>query len=150
MQVTEIRQVAEELVQLLGHTDWAIGGSFLLQCYGIEPQARDLDLVCTLEHFERFKALLSQYAQAVPVTPHPSYCSLGFARFEKNGLMIELMAGIQVLTNNSLQQFQFLPERISWQQGLPLMALTDWQVLYQLFDRPQRVAQLQQYLHSTH
>lgn len=150
MQITDIRQIAEELVQLLGHTDWAIGGSFLLQCYGIEPQARDLDLVCTLEHFERFKALLSQYAQAVPVTPHPSYCSLGFARFEKNGLIIELMAGIQVLKNNSLQQFQFQPDSIHWQQGLPLMALTDWLVLYQWFDRPQRVAQLQLFLNSTY
>lgn len=149
MQPTEIRQIATDLVQLLGPTDWAIGGSFLLHCYGIAPQAQDLDLVCTPERFEQFKALLSQYADILPVTPHPNYCSLGFARFEKNGLVIELMAGIRVVKNNSLQQFQFLPETISWRQDLPLMQLSDWLELYQLFDRPKRVAQLQRYLNAT-
>jgi hypothetical protein len=148
MQHTDIRQVATELVQLLGPKDWAIGGSFLLQCYGIEPQARDLDLVCTLERFEQFKALLSQYAQVVPVSLHPIYRSKGFARFSKNGLVIELMAGIQVLKEDGLQGFEFLPEKTSWQQDLPLMQLADWLELYQLFERPKRVLQLQHYLSS--
>lgn len=148
MQQTEIRQIATELVQLLGPTDWAIGGSFLLQCYGIEPQARDLDLVCTLERFEEFKTLLSQYAHTMPVSLHPIYRSKGFARFNKNGLVIELMAGIQVLKDEGLQGFQFLPEKTSWQQDLPLMPLSDWLELYQLFERPQRVLQLQHYLDS--
>ena len=107
MQQTNIRQIATELVQLFGPTDWAIGGSFLLQSYGIEPQARDLDLVCTLERFEAFKTLLSQYAHAVPVSRHPIYRSKGFARFSKNGLVIELMAGIQVLKDDGLQGFEF-------------------------------------------
>jgi hypothetical protein len=148
MQQTDIRIVATELAQLLGPTDWAIGGSFLLQCYGIEPQARDLDLVCTLESFEQFKALLSQYAQVVPVSRHPIYRSTGFARFSKNGLVIELMAGIQVLKDDGLHAFEFLPEKTSWQQGLPLMQLADWLELYQLFERPKRVVQLQQNLGS--
>ncbi|MDR7120330.1 hypothetical protein [Rheinheimera soli] len=149
MQQTDIRILATELVQLLGPKDWAIGGSFLLQCYGIEPQARDLDLVCTLERFEQFKTLLSQYAHAVPVSLHPIYRSKGFARFSKNGLVIELMAGIQVLKDDGLQQFLFQPEKTSWQQGLPLMQLADWLELYQLFERPKRVKQLQQYLDDT-
>lgn len=146
MQHTEIRQIATEVVQLLGPTDWAIGGSFLLQCYGIEPQARDLDLVCALERFEEFKTQLSQYAQVVPVSLHPIYRSKGFARFSKNGLVIELMAGIQVLKDEGLQAFEFQPEKTIWQQDVPLMQLSDWLELYQLFERPKRVAQLQQYL----
>jgi len=146
MQHTDIRQIATELVQLLGPTDWAIGGSFLLQSYGIEPQARDLDLVCTLERFEQFKTQLSQYAQAVPVSLHPIYRSKGFVRFSKNGLVIELMAGIQVLKDDGLQAFEFLPEKTSWQQDLPLMQLADWLALYQLFERPKRILQLQHYL----
>lgn len=145
---TDIGQIATELVQLLGPTDWAIGGSFLLQCYGIEPQARDLDLVCTLERFEQFKTLLSQYAHAVPVSLHPIYRSKGFARFNKNGLVIELIAGIQVLKEDGLQAFDFLPEKTSWQQGLPLMQLSDWLELYQLFERQKRVKQLEQYLNQ--
>ncbi|MBY0419647.1 MAG: hypothetical protein K2W88_16465 [Pararheinheimera sp.] len=148
MQHTDIRIVATELVQLLGPTDWAIGGSFLLQCYGIEPQARDLDLVCTLERFEQFKTQLSQYAQVVPVSLHPIYRSKGFARFSKHGLIIELMAGIQVLKDDGLQAFEFLPEKTNWQQDLPLMQLADWLELYQLFERPKRVIQLQHYLDS--
>lgn len=150
MQHTEIRQIATELVQLLGPTDWAIGGSFLLQCYGIEPRARDLDLVCTLQRFEEFKSQLSQYAQVVPVSLHPIYRSKGFARFSKNGLVIELMAGIQVLKDEGLQAFEFQPEKTSWQQDVPLMQLSDWLELYQLFERPKRVAQLQQYLDDAH
>jgi hypothetical protein len=148
MQHTDIRQIATELVQLLGPTDWAIGGSFLLQCYGIEPQARDLDLVCTLERFEEFKTLLSQYAHAVPVSLHPIYRSKGFARFRKNGIEIELMAGIQVLKDDGLQSFEFKQENTTWRQDLPLMQLSDWLELYQLFERPKRVAQLQHYLRS--
>jgi hypothetical protein len=148
MQPTDIRIVATELVQLLGPSDWAIGGSFLLQCYGIESQARDLDLVCTLERFEQFKTLLSQYAHAVSVSLHPIYRSKGFARFSKNGLMIELMAGIQVLKDEGFQSFEFQPEKTTWQQDLPLMQLADWLELYQLFERPKRVLQLQLYLNS--
>ena len=148
MQHTDIRQIATELVQLLGPTDWAIGGSFLLQSYGIEPQARDLDLVCTLERFEQFKTQLSQYAQTLPVSLHPIYRSKGFARFSKHGLVIELMAGIQVLKDDGLQAFEFQPEKTSWQQDLPLMQLADWLELYQLFERPKRVVQLQHYLDS--
>lgn len=148
MQAADIRQIATELVLLLGPTDWAIGGSFLLQCYGIEPQARDLDLVCTLKRFAQFKELLSQYAKALPVSLHPIYRSQGFARFQKNGVVIELMAGIQVLKDEGLQSFEFQPEKTTWPQDLPLMQLSDWLELYQLFERPKRVAQLQQYLDS--
>ncbi len=82
----------------------------------------------------------------VPVSLHPIYRSKGFARFRKNGLVIELMAGIQVLKDDGLQGFEFQPENTSWQQGLPLMQLSDWLELYQLFERPKRVRQLQNYL----
>jgi len=143
-----ISELARQVTDLLGVADWGIGGSYLLYCHGLVSQAGDLDLVCSLDFYPKARQLLLSLGPELTPTPHPSYCSLAFCRVQTSAGIIELMAGIQVLRQGKLQCFEFHPDKVQWQQGLPLMPLSDWLTLYRLFDRPHRIKLLEEYLSS--
>ncbi|MFC4656254.1 MULTISPECIES: hypothetical protein [Rheinheimera] len=142
----QLDQLAQHVARLLGPADWGIGGSYLLYCHGLVQQAQDLDLVCSPQFFPTARSLLLPLGRELAMVPHPEYCSQHFCRIQTVSGVIELMAGIQVRRQQQLHQFVFDPLSLQFRHGLPLMQLADWLQLYQLFDRPQRVALLEQHL----
>jgi hypothetical protein len=140
-------ELARSIAGPLAGLDWAIGGSTLLFRLGIEPAPRDLDVVTTVQHFDEAERRLAQRLGAGSKPGHPLYRSSHFTRFTSDrGTRMDLMAGIAVLVDGDLQTWQFDPARIEHHDGLPWMNARDWVVLYSLFDRPERVAQLRSLL----
>jgi hypothetical protein len=131
----------------LAGLDWAIGGSTLLHHLGIEPAPADLDIVISTKHFKVAENKLIALFGEGQRPQHASYQSAHFSRFTAmDGTQIDIMAGIAVLLGNEVMTWTFEPKHTVKEAGLPWMQAQDWLVLYTLFSRPERVAQLEAYL----
>jgi len=141
----KFQQALALLQPLAGLPDWGIGGSLLLVEQQLQPDFRDIDLVCTEVVAPALDAVLLRLATPLQTIPHPQYCSRLFRRYQfPSGLVIELMAGIAVRqSSGALQHWQFDPLKVQRRHGLPWMTLQDWQALYQLFERPEKVMLIQ-------
>lgn len=147
MKHPELKAQLQQLCALLQPFQFGIGGSCLLWQLGLEPAPNDIDIVCTETDFTAICAVLNANFSLQPVGPHPLYASAHFCRFSRSGWPdIELMAGIAVVQQQQQTQWTFVPQRCHWQDGICWMPPADWLQLYQLFNRPQRVAQLRRYL----
>jgi hypothetical protein len=62
---------------LIGHLQWAIGGSRLLHHLGLHVELHDLDIVGTLEDFEQISECLASAFGNPSQTSQPSYKSIG-------------------------------------------------------------------------
>lgn len=140
-----LKQALALLHPLAALPEWGIGGSLLLVEQQLQQDFRDIDLVCTTEAAPMLDAELSRLATPLQTTPHPQYCSQFFRRYQhSSGLVIELMAGIAVRqSSGALQHWQFDPRTVQGRHALPWMTLCDWLVLYQLFERPEKVLLIQ-------
>ena len=137
----------QQLSQLLEPYQFGIGGSCLLWQLGVESSPNDIDIVCSEADFAAICAEMTKRFSMLPVAPDPGYATARFARFSKADWPdIEVMAGIAVRQGAEVIPWTFQPGRCHWQQGVRWMPPADWLQLYQLFNRPQRVAQLRQYL----
>jgi len=124
-----------------------VGGSLLLCELGLLHQARDLDLVCAAADFEQLTSVLNCTLRQVAVAPHPRYQSRCFACFvAADGTQLDLMADIAVLDAGEYISWSFDESQLQIRQGIPWMSAQQWLELYQLFQRPARVALLQQWL----
>ena len=141
----KFQQVLALLQPLAGLPDWGIGGSLLLVEQQLQQNFHDIDLVCTEAAFMTLDSVLAARATALQTTPHPQYCSKFFRRYRhSSGLVIELMAGIAVRqSSGALQHWQFDPMKVQRRHSLPWMTLDDWLMLYQLFERPEKVVLIQ-------
>ena len=144
---SELLAQLQQLSQMLESYQFGIGGSCLLWQLGVESSPNDIDIVSSEADFAAICDEMAKHFATVPVAPHPDYASAHFARFSKAGWPdIELMAGIAVRKGAEVINWTFQPDRCHWQQNVRWMPPADWLQLYQLFNRPQRVAQLRQYL----
>ncbi len=143
--------LAQRIAPLLEGLAWAIGGSVLLHHLGIEPAPNDLDIVVTEAHFTACITRLQRVTGAGRRPSGKGLCSTHFQRFDAGpGPAVDVMAGIAARTATGLVRWHFDASRVRHEDGLPWMLAEDWLVLYRLFDRPARVAQVASYLASTH
>ncbi|MBZ9613180.1 hypothetical protein [Rheinheimera maricola] len=137
----------QQLCGLLQPFQFGVGGSCLLWQLGLETAPNDIDIVCAETDFAAIYQLLSVSFQPQLTAAHAEYASANFARFSRAGWPdIELMAGIAVKQNNAVVNWVFKPQHCHWHNGICWMPPADWLQLYQLFNRPHRVAQLRRYL----
>jgi len=140
-----------QLLPSLNNYRVGVGGSLLLTELGLLNQARDLDLVCVADDFdaivETLSASVSPVLQRLQLPPHPLYQSECFARFtDAAGTEIDLMANIKVQQAGKFTHWQFDDSQLQWRHAIPWMTALQWLELYQLFQRPERVALLRQSL----
>ena len=139
--------LAQELAPLLAEMHWGIGGSLLLWKLGLEANPKDLDIMTTAEHFDSVRQRLAQRLGEGVRTPHPSFRSTCFARFESPGSApVDLFAEVSVRRNDEVESWRFDPQHVEYWRGLPWMLPSAWLELYKLFDRPERVRALQGFL----
>jgi hypothetical protein len=139
--------LAHELAPLLTGLDWGIGGSLLLFHLSLVTTPKDLDIVTTPEDFPEFQKRLSAFFGTPTQVDHATYASTHFSRFTSpHGVNLDLMAGIRVRTGTGFKSWDFKPQTISVESGLPWMQPQDWLELYEMFDRPERATLLRNYL----
>ena len=139
--------LAQEIAPLLADVHWGIGGSLLLWKLGLEANPRDLDIMTTAEHFTSACERLAQKWGPGMRTPHSTFHSVHFAKFNSGGAVsIDLFAEVRVTKNGETASWSFDPKGVEHSQGLPWMEPSAWLELYTLFDRPERVSALRTYL----
>ncbi len=147
MKHPELLTQLQQLCSRLQAFQFGIGGSCLLWQLGLETSPNDIDIVCTEADFSAISAALAADFTLQTVAAHPNFVSANFSRFCRAGWPdIELMAGIAVKQQGMVVNWQFTPQRCHWQNDICWMPPADWLQLYRLFNRPQRVTQLQRYL----
>ncbi len=139
--------LAKEIAPLLVDLHWGIGGSLLLWKLGLETSPNDLDIMTTAAHFESVSQRIARRFGGGVRTPHPTFRSAYFARFETDGpASIDLFADVRVKKSDELACWNFDPQAVEYWRGLPWMMPASWLELYELFDRPERVRALRAYL----
>lgn len=147
MNVPRPLALAQEIAPSLAGMHWGIGGSLLLWKLGLEAEPRDLDIMTTAEHFESVSQRIAQRLGEGVRTPHATFQSTHFARFDSAAAVsVDLFADVRVKRSDELVSWNFDPQRIEHWRGLPWMLPGDWLELYELFDRPERVKALREYL----
>lgn len=137
----------KQLLPSLQGYRFGVGGSLLLCELGLLSQARDLDLVCVAADFAQITSVLNRTLRPITVAPHPYYQSRCFACFvATDGTQLDLMADIAIVQADQYISWQFEESQLQIRQGIPWMSAEQWLELYQLFQRPQRVALLQKFL----
>jgi hypothetical protein len=141
-------RIAREIAPEVSSFVWAIGGTTLLFRLGMTTVLpRDLDTFTTPEDFPRVAETIARRYGSGVRPASKNYVSEHFLTFTTDdGTQIDLMAGAAVMRAGNRFAWNFDPTRIDVIDGLPWMKLEDWQTLYALFDRPHRVAQIEEYL----
>jgi hypothetical protein len=139
--------LVQELAPLLAGLQWGIGGSLLLYNLKLVTDPHDLDIVTTPEDFPELQKRLTAFLGASIPIDHQTYASTHFSRFTSpHGVTLDLMAGIRVRTSAGFKSWEFNPRTVLIANGLPWMQAPDWLELYEMFDRPERVTLLSNYL----
>lgn len=125
-----MKRIAEAL-NAAGVT-WAVGGSMLLKWHGLSERANDLDLVVAEEDAERAHEALLAIGTGERGTAKEPYRTRYFYVHEADGTSIDVMGGFRIAHESGVYEFPFGEASISGREPVPLCALEDWYVLYQL------------------
>ena len=116
---------------------WGLGASLLLNLYGLESTPGDIDIFVDLADADKAKKVLSQLGEEQTVTKRAPYATKIFSKYAINGIGVDMMAGFQICHGHGRYQYLLNEEAIvakEWIFGerIPLTALEDWFILYQL------------------
>lgn len=119
---------------------WGVGGSLLLYIHGLSDQFEDIDLVVQEGDALACQRLLIKHGPMLPKNPDERFRTRGFFEFEIDGVDIDLMCVLSIVSHDMETVLPFdetLIER--WEpfgvEKLPLMHLEDWYLIYALIER---------------
>lgn len=133
--------------------DWALGASLMLWLKGLTGSAKDIDLVVPTPQAQRADACLTGLGKRLPLPDKAEYATAFFAKYDVDGIGIDLMAGFTIRRDAYTVLYPYDPvhnERLLWQDTqIALCPLEDWYILYQLMQgRETRVGEIEAYLHE--
>ncbi len=134
---------------------YAIGGSRMLQFYGIACQPRDLDLIVDIADFIKAATFMNSLGNRQSVKHDERYLTKAFARFSIRGIEVDLIADFTIRHHDYIYTYPFSDACIKKtflheNEKIPACYLEDWYFLYQLMgDRATRVAQIAEHFRNT-
>jgi hypothetical protein len=128
---------------------WAVGASLLLAQHGLADDPRDIDILVAVGDADRAERALDALGRAVPVEPSGRYATRRFRRFCGDGVDVDMLAGFAIVHDRGRYEYPFdalsVGER-RWIGGarIPLAALEDWFVAYQLIpEKAEKAARIE-------
>lgn len=142
------------IAQMLNGTQalWAVGGSMMLSLNGIVDDPRDIDILVATDAIELVESALARLGSKKERDISPIYVSEHFLEYTIGGIDIDVISGFRLNTAQGLYRYAFdarsvCEMRIIEEQPIPLGALEEWYVLYQLMPgREGRVLQIEEAL----
>ncbi len=119
-----------------------IGGSTLLQQYGLVETANDLDVFVEPDQFERLDNVLSRVGEKLDTKPDPDYMTTYFGEYVFEGVEIDVMASFRMKCTDGIYTHPFIEPRAGW------MRLEEWVVLYSVMGRKEKVDLLHDYFQT--
>lgn len=133
---------------------WALGASLLLNRYGLENEPQDIDLFVELKSSQKVNDLLATLGKRIDVAKSSLYATKTFYRYDVKGVGIDVMGGFQIRHPRGVYRYHFDEYSIvekQWIHGveIPLTALEDWYILYQLLpNREAKVERIEDYFQT--
>lgn len=132
------------------HITYGLGGSGVLVAYDILETMHDIDIVVALEDIEKAKKImdilgvLKESGKNCLVEREYGYV------YDMNGVKVEIMSNMHLKHSQGLYSVPFNKNRVTYRMSIddlmiPVMALEDWYVIYQLIGRQDRIDQIEAY-----
>lgn len=118
---------------------WAAGASSVLYEHGLVGVVNDLDVLVQMEDVQRLDQYLAPFAVGAPEKEHPKYKTAFFREYRMNNVDIDVIAGFAIAHDAGIYHYRFDREAIDRVAvlngvGVPIAAIEDWYVLYQLME----------------
>lgn len=125
---------------------WAVGGSMLLKWHGLSERANDLDLIVREEDTVRAHEALLAIGTGERGQAKEPYRTRHFYVHEADGTSIDVIGGFRIVHESGVYEYPFGQDSISGREPVPLCALEDWYVLYQLMaGKEEKLAAMEAY-----
>ncbi|MBP2079078.1 hypothetical protein [Oceanobacillus polygoni] len=125
--------------------EWAVGGSLLLQHYHLIDSPNDIDVLVAEKDVERIKDAMGQVGKRQMASTKDPFRTTYFYRYEVDGVGVDVMGNFAIEHDQGTYQLLFDANHIAEKKNIhgvsiPLAALEDWFVLYQLIPNKQEKA----------
>lgn len=133
---------------------WGVGGSIMLNSYGLIDEPRDIDIIVDLKDADRADRILKKLGEKKEGKENSSYSTKYFYEYIVEGIHIDLMGAFAIKHSEGVYQYPFDRESITKTQEIqgveiPFTSLEDWYIIYQLIPgRESKVNLIKKYLHS--
>lgn len=127
---------------------WGLGASLMLSYYGLVKFPNDIDIIISEKDIVKADKIISSFAKGYEIKDNSKiYNSVFFANYLVNDFEVDLIAGFSIKDNDSYFNYIFDENSITeiWNLGgteIPLIALEDWYILYQLIPNKEYKANL--------
>ena len=132
--------------------NWAVGGSILLNHYNLINVIHDIDLLIDCKDIEKADMILSNLGFKKTKDKNSNYSTKYFYEYIIKNVDVDVMAGFTI--NHSLGKYEYILDlkaitnfKYINNVKIPLTALEDWYILYQLIPgREYKVNLIEKYL----
>lgn len=129
---------------------WALGGSALLDCFEMNVEVHDLDIMVEANDFDKAIQSLCQIGQTKIKEDDVNFRTEYFKSFMINACAVDVMSGLCVKWNDRWFEFKFTRAHIGLSKMIedvrvPLMTIEDWYVFYHWLNRPNKISEIERY-----
>ncbi|MBR3120398.1 hypothetical protein [Oceanobacillus profundus] len=134
--------------------EWALGGSLLLNHYRIADSPNDIDLLIAEKDIDPIRYAMSRVGKEKTASRKDPFRTTYFYQYEVDGVGVDVMGNFAIEHDQGIYQLVFDANHIVGRKNIqgvsiPLAALEDWFVLYQLIPNKQEKAKrIEKYLQS--
>jgi len=131
---------------------WGVGGSVMLSFYGLADKPKDIDIVVSLDSIKNAIEILDEIGERKEVKKNSDFSTRHFYKYRVDGADLDVMSGFMLNTKRGIFEYHFDEFSIAERKevegvSIPLCALEDWFVLYNLMPgRLERVKAIEEYL----
>jgi hypothetical protein len=133
---------------------WGIGGSVMLNHYGLDEQPNDIDILIDLKDIKSANLILSRLGEKKAWEKAEVYSTRHFYEYVINGVDVDVISGLTINHSEGAYIYEFDERSIAEvirikDNDVPLTSLEDWFVIYQLIpNREPKVKMVEEYLLS--
>lgn len=133
---------------------WAVGGSTMLSYYGLAPDPNDIDILIDEDCAAQAAALMDSIGKERPPARSRTFATRHFHQYDVGGFPVDVMSGLAIRHDSGFFYYIFDKESVTGCMAVsgvkvPLAALEDWYVLYQLMPgRAAKAELLEKHLRS--
>lgn len=132
---------------------WAVGGSVMLQQYGLISQPKDIDILVSKDSIQTACKILSQLGEQVAIrTEDEVFATDFFCEYRIDGIEVDLISGLKIKKGNDVYQYDFnseTPRTFFTIENIriPFSILEDWSILYSWMpNKTEKVNLINEYL----
>lgn len=116
---------------------WAVGGSILLNHYGLVCDPNDIDIIIDDSCAVLAEAVLETIGKEIPPAQTQTFVTRHYHRYDVNGFDVDVMSGLAIKHANGIFRYIFNRDSVTGCMTvrgviIPLSSLEDWYVIYQL------------------